>query len=59
MKNMTKELLDKINEIATPVKIMHVCGSHEHAIMENGIRKSLQDPAVRYVLYLPVKLTNV
>ena len=29
MKNMTKELLDKINEIATPVKIMHVCGSHD------------------------------
>lgn len=63
---MTKELLDKINEIATPVKIMHVCGSHEHAIMENGIRSLLPpeveiiaDPAVRYVLYLPVKLTNV
>ena len=48
MKNMTKELLDKINEIATPVKIMHVCGSHEHAIMENGIR-SLLPPEVEII----------
>ena len=48
MKNMTKELLDKINEIATAVKIMHVCGSHEHAIMENGIR-SLLPPEVEII----------
>ena len=43
MKNLSKELIDRINEIATPVKIMHVCGSHEHTIMENGIRKLLPD----------------
>ena len=43
MKNMSKELLDRINDLATPVKIMHVCGSHEHTIMENGIRSLLPD----------------
>ena len=43
MKNMSKELLDRINNLATPVKIMHVCGSHEHTIMENGIRSLLPD----------------
>lgn len=63
MKNMSKELLDRINNLATPVKIMHVCGSHEHTIMENGIRSLLQkklklsqDLDAQYVLYLPVKL---
>ena len=43
MKNMSKELLDRINKLATPVKIMHVCGSHEHTIMENGIRSLLPE----------------
>lgn len=43
MKNMSAKLIDKINELATPVKIMHVCGSHEHTIMENGIRSLLPD----------------
>ena len=43
MKDMSKKLLDKINELATPVKIMHVCGSHEHTIMENGIRSLLPE----------------
>ena len=43
MKNMSKELIDRINNLATPVKIMHVCGSHEHTIMENGIRSLLPD----------------
>lgn len=41
MKNMSKVLIKKINELKTPVKIMHVCGSHEHTIMENGIRTLL------------------
>ena len=41
MKDMSNTLLKKINEISTPVKIMHVCGSHEHTIMENGIRSLL------------------
>ncbi|MDD4594650.1 MAG: hydrogenase formation protein HypD, partial [Methanobacteriaceae archaeon] len=36
MKNLSKELVSRINDIAVPVRIMHVCGSHEHAIMENG-----------------------
>ena len=40
---MTNKLLEKINELATPVKIMHVCGSHEHTIMENGIRTLLPE----------------
>ena len=43
MKEMSKKLLDKIIELATPVKIMHVCGSHEHTIMENGIRSLLPE----------------
>ena len=40
---MSQKLLGKINELATPVKIMHVCGSHEHTIMENGIRSLLPE----------------
>lgn len=48
MKEMSEKLLKKINEIATPVKIMHVCGSHEHTIMENGIR-SLLPPEVEII----------
>jgi hydrogenase expression/formation protein HypD len=43
MKEMSKKLIGKINELATPVKIMHVCGSHEHTIMENGIRSLLPE----------------
>lgn len=43
MKDMSKTLIKKINEISTPVKIMHVCGSHEHTIMENGIRSLLPE----------------
>ena len=40
---MSNKLLEKINELATPVKIMHVCGSHEHTIMANGIRTLLPE----------------
>ena len=43
MKNLSKELVSRINDIAVPVRIMHVCGSHEHAIMENGIRSLLPE----------------
>ena len=43
MKDMSEKIICKINELATPVKIMHVCGSHEHTIMENGIRTLLPD----------------
>ncbi|OWT33586.1 hydrogenase formation protein HypD [Methanobrevibacter sp. 87.7] len=48
MKNMSKELISRINDLAVPIKIMHVCGSHEHTIMENGIR-SLLPPEVEIV----------
>ncbi|MDR3290764.1 MAG: hydrogenase formation protein HypD [Methanobrevibacter sp.] len=41
MKNLSKEIINRINQISTPVKIMHVCGSHEHTIMENGLRTLL------------------
>ncbi|MDR2544130.1 MAG: hydrogenase formation protein HypD [Methanobrevibacter sp.] len=41
MKNLSKELIDRIEQISTPVKIMHVCGSHEHTIMESGLRTLL------------------
>ena len=38
MKNLTREIVKRIEYISRPVKIMHVCGSHEHTIMQNGIR---------------------
>lgn len=40
---MSKEIIKRIEKIATPIKIMHVCGSHEHTIMENGIRTLLPE----------------
>ena len=43
MKEMADTLIKRINDLATPVKIMHVCGSHEHTIMEHGIRSLLPD----------------
>ena len=38
MKNLSKEIVQRIEKISRPVKIMHVCGSHEHTIMQHGIR---------------------
>ncbi|MGZ7095456.1 MAG: hydrogenase formation protein HypD, partial [Methanobacterium sp.] len=38
MKNLSKEIVERIENITRPVKIMHVCGSHEHTIMQHGIR---------------------
>lgn len=38
MKNLSKEIVQRIENISRPVKIMHVCGSHEHTIMQHGIR---------------------
>jgi hydrogenase expression/formation protein HypD len=38
MKNLSREIVKRIENIAQPVKIMHVCGSHEHTIMQHGIR---------------------
>ena len=49
MKEMADTLIKRINDLATPVKIMHVCGSHE----------SLQGQDVLYVLFLQEKLMNV
>ncbi|MCK9150467.1 hydrogenase formation protein HypD [Methanobacterium alcaliphilum] len=43
MKDLSKEIVGRIKEIAQPVKIMHVCGSHEHTIMHNGIRTLLPE----------------
>ncbi|KZX17328.1 hydrogenase formation protein HypD [Methanobrevibacter filiformis] len=48
MKNLSKELISRIEKIATPIKIMHVCGSHEHTIMENGLR-TLLPPEVEVI----------
>ena len=48
MKNLSKEIVKRIEDLARPVKIMHVCGSHEHTIMQNGIR-SLLPPEVEIV----------
>jgi hydrogenase expression/formation protein HypD len=41
MKNISKKLISRIEQLTTPIKIMHVCGSHEHTIMENGLRTLL------------------
>jgi hydrogenase expression/formation protein HypD len=38
MKNLSREIVKNIENISRSVKIMHVCGSHEHTIMQNGIR---------------------
>jgi len=43
MKNLSRELVSRIHDISRPVKIMHVCGSHEHTIMQHGIRSLLPD----------------
>ncbi|SCM58133.1 putative hydrogenase expression/formation protein MJ0993 [Methanothermobacter wolfeii] len=43
MKNLAREIVSRINEIARPVKIMHVCGSHEHTIMQHGVRSLLPE----------------
>ncbi|MDI9619008.1 hydrogenase formation protein HypD [Methanothermobacter sp.] len=43
MKNLSRELVSRIHEISRPVKIMHVCGSHEHTIMQHGVRSLLPD----------------
>ena len=48
MKNLSKEIVKRIEDLARPVKIMHVCGSHEHTIMQHGIR-SLLPPEVEIV----------
>jgi hydrogenase expression/formation protein HypD len=48
MKNLSREIIKRIEKIARPVKIMHVCGSHEHTIMQHGIR-TLLPPEVEVV----------
>lgn len=48
MKNLTRKIVERIEKISQPVKIMHVCGSHEHTIMQHGIR-SLIPPEVEVV----------
>ena len=60
-----KALADKIAEIGeeideTPVKVMHVCGSHEQSIAKFGLRSLLPD-TVRLVMGpgCPVCVTNM
>ena len=43
----SKEIVKKINDIKQPIKIMHVCGSHEHTIMYNGIRSMLPEEVLK------------
>lgn len=43
MKNLSREIVGRIEELSQPVKIMHVCGSHEHTIMHHGIRSLLPE----------------
>lgn len=43
MKNLSREIVQRIEEISQPVKIMHVCGSHEHTIMQHGIRSLIPE----------------
>lgn len=37
------ELLEKIREISRPVRIMHICGTHERTISKYGIRDVLPE----------------
>ncbi len=41
IKQISQEIIKRINKISQPVKIMHVCGSHEHTIMQHGLRTLL------------------
>lgn len=43
MKNLSREIVQRIEDISQPVKIMHVCGSHEHTIMQHGIRSLIPE----------------
>ena len=43
MKNLSREIVKRIENISRPVKIMHVCGSHEHTIMQHGIRSLIPE----------------
>jgi hydrogenase expression/formation protein HypD len=43
MKNLSREIVKRIEDISRPVKIMHVCGSHEHTIMQHGIRSLIPE----------------
>ncbi|MFX0074177.1 MAG: hydrogenase formation protein HypD, partial [Candidatus Hermodarchaeota archaeon] len=46
-KNFTSKIIRIINhltkEISKPLKIMHVCGTHEHTISKYGLRSLLPD----------------
>jgi len=46
-KAFTRKIIDKINlylkEIKKPIKLMHVCGTHEHTISKYGLRSLLPD----------------
>lgn len=39
--SLESELIDKIKEISQPIKIMHICGTHERTISHYGIRELL------------------
>ncbi len=63
-----KKILKKIHaiskELKEPVKLMHICGTHEHTLAEHGLRspeiipknvdiKLRQTPQLFYVFILP------
>ena len=42
-KEILSSITDKFSQIGKPVKIMHVCGTHETTVAKSGIRSLLPD----------------
>ncbi|KGK97696.1 hydrogenase [Methanococcoides methylutens] len=43
MENIEQKLISRINENATPLRIMHVCGTHERTISKYAIRDIISE----------------
>ncbi|MEL4304330.1 hydrogenase formation protein HypD [Methanococcoides sp. LMO-2] len=43
MENIEQKLISRINEHATPLRIMHVCGTHERTISKYAIRDVISE----------------
>lgn len=40
---LTKKIARLVEDLEQPIKLMHVCGTHEHTISKNGLRSLLPD----------------
>ncbi|MGM0772016.1 MAG: hydrogenase formation protein HypD, partial [Halobacteriota archaeon] len=43
MENIEQKMISRINENATPLRIMHVCGTHERTISKYAIRDVISE----------------